>query len=374
MSLINPLAAACHADPYPYYQQLLSGPALLFDAPSKLWLASRGQVIHDVLRHPCCLVRPLHEAVPPAIAGGSAGAVFARLARMTDGAGHAASRHALLDWVAAHDMDAVARRTRQSSDAAAIDGADALTAWMLGLPTRVVAGLLGFDDKVLPQIAALVADFVRCLSPLSSAEQLAGADAAADQLLDHLARLTPDTTADWPNRPTILANLLGLLSQTHEATAGLIGNCIVALVRDSALLARLRAAPELAGALVREVMRFDPPVHNTRRFVSEPCLIAGVHLAPGDTILLLLAAAGRDPAIHSQPDRLLLQRPDNESPGFGHGRHACPGQQLALTIAATALQTLLATTFSFDVAWTYRPSVNGRLPLFHPMSMKGATI
>lgn len=374
MSLMNPVAAACHADPYPYYQQLLSGPALLFDAPSSLWLASRVQVIHEVLRHPCCLVRPAHEAVPPAIAGGSAGAVFARLARMTDGAGHALSRHALLRWLAAQDLDTVARRTRQSSDAAAIDGADALTAWMIGLPTRVVAGLLGFDDKVLPRIAALVAGFVYCLSPLSNPEQLASADAAADALLDHLARLTPHTAADWPNRQTMLANLLGLLSQTHEATAGLIGNCIVALVRDGALLARLRAAPELAVALVREVMRYDPPVHNTRRFVSEPCVIAGVDLAPGDTLLLLLAAAGRDPSIHRQPDRLLLQRPDNDALGFGHGRHACPGQRLALTIAAAALQTLLATTFSFDLDWTYRPSVNGRLPLFHPMSMKGATI
>lgn len=374
MSLMNPVAAACHADPYPYYQQLLSGPALLFDAPSSLWLASRAQVIHDVLNHPCCLVRPLHEAVPPGLAGGSAGAVFARLARMTDGAVHAASRHGLLRWLASQQLDAVAQRTRQLSDAAAIDGADALTSWMLGLPSRVVASLLGFDEKLLPSIAALVAGFVRCLSPLSNPQQLAGADAAADALLDQLASLTPPGHANWPNRQTMLANLLGLLSQTHEATAGLIGNCIVALARDAALLARLRADPGLAGALVREVMRFDPPVQNTRRFVSQPCAISGVDLAPGDTLLLLLAAAGRDPAIHSRPDRLLLERTDSAAPGFGHGRHACPGQQLALTIAATALQTLLATTFSFDVAWTYRPSVNGRLPLFHQRSMKGASI
>jgi hypothetical protein len=37
----NILAASAHRNPYPYYATLAAGPALVFDAPRKLWIASR---------------------------------------------------------------------------------------------------------------------------------------------------------------------------------------------------------------------------------------------------------------------------------------------------------------------------------------------
>ena len=70
----NAVAAASHPDPYPYYRQLLAGPALSFDADVRLWVASRADVIQEVFDNPHCLVRPLAEPVPLAIADGDAGA------------------------------------------------------------------------------------------------------------------------------------------------------------------------------------------------------------------------------------------------------------------------------------------------------------
>jgi cytochrome P450 len=144
------------------------------------------------------------------------------------------------------------------------------------------------------------------------------------------------------------------------------------------LEARLRADPRLAAALVSEVARLDPPIQNTRRFVAQPTSVAGVALQAGDTILLLLAAAGRDghanPHAYPQPDTLVLERPRRPLPGFGHGRHACPGQDLAMGIAATAIQHLLAQPAGLDRAalgWVYRPSVNARLPEFFATTSKG---
>jgi len=85
-------------------------------------------------------------------------------------------------------------------------------------------------------------------------------------------------------------------------------------------------------------------------------------------ILLLLGAAGRDEQAFAQANDFVLDRPEQALPGFGHGRHACPGQDLARTIAAAALEYLLSLPNALDPAmlqWTYRPSVNGRLPLFN---------
>jgi cytochrome P450 len=326
-----------HPDPTPYYRSLQEGPALLFDADLKLWIASRAEVIREVMDNPDCVVRPAAEAVPRAIAGSAAGAIFARLVRMNEGAGHAGPKFAIGQALAAMDLESVARRTAYF--ATMLEGSDgaAITRWMFDLPTYVVGDMLGLDEAELPQVAQWVADFVRCLSPLSTPEQLDSASTAAHALMARVAeRMQPAGACP--------ANRIGLLSQTHEATAGLIGNSIVALLRDSALQAHLRADPQQVAALVRDVALSDPAVQNTRRFLARATSIAGVALQPGDTILLLLGAAGQC--------------------GFGHGRHACPGQELACTIATVALQHLLALPLPLALDWTYRPSANARLPQF----------
>jgi cytochrome P450 len=387
MHPLNAIAAASHPNPYPYYQHLLAGPKLYFDADLRLWIASREAVIQEVLDDPHCQVRPAGEPVPRTIAGSSAGAVFAKLIRMNEGAGHASPRHAIGQALAALDLAAIAMKTSQFArmlgDRHGLPDGAAITRWTFDLPTYVVADLLGLGHAELPLMALWMADFVRCLSPLPTTEQLADASTAAQALNERFAQLVQTSTvaptglvadvgrqaarAGWVEQDAILANLIGLLSQTHEASAGLIGNSIVALLSQPQLQARLRADPRLAAALVHEVARFDPPVQNTRRFVAQATSVAGVALQPGDTILLLLAAAGRDEQAHSQPDVFLLERPERRLLGFGHGRHACPGQELAMLIATTAIQHLLALPLALDPAtlgWTYRSSPNGRLPQF----------
>lgn len=386
MQATNPISAATHADPYPYYRHLLAGPGLHFDPGLKLWVASRAAVIREVFDHPQCLVRPAGEPVPATIAGSAAGEVFARLVRMNEGAGHARPRLAIGQALAAIDPGRVADTASRFADILGkrcdmSDGA-ALTSWAFDLPTYVVADLLGFGRDVLAPVARWMADFVRCLSPLSTAEQLSEASTAAQALMTRFEELVQagevgSTTllgevqrragaAGWTDQRAVLANLVGLLSQTHEATAGLIGNSIVTLIREPRWRDRLHAEPALIAAFVREVARFDPPVQNTRRFVSGPITVAGESLDTGDTILLLLAAAGRDEKVHDDPDVFRLDR-QQQLLGFGHGRHACPGQDLALAIAVSAIDYLLSKPVPLDVAalsWSYRPSANGRLPIF----------
>ena len=218
---------------------------------------------------------------------------------------------------------------------------------------------------------------MRCLSPSSTPDQLSRASLAAQSLRAGVARLldngTQDNLAhriaghDWPDQDALIANLVGLLSQSHEATAGLIGNCIVALLNQGAMQTRLRAEPQLAGAFVREVARYDPSVQNTRRFVVEATSVAGVTLQPGDCILLLLASASRDEQVDPAAAVFALERTRCGLPGLGHGHHACPGQELAFTIATGAVEHLLALPRALSaqtLAWSYAPSVNARLPRF----------
>jgi cytochrome P450 len=110
-------------------------------------------------------------------------------------------------------------------------------------------------------------------------------------------------------------------------------------------------------------------VQNTRRFVAAPCEIEGVSLNAGDVVLVLLASANRDPQLNESPDAFILDRPQRRSFTFGAGRHQCPGQLLALGIASATLSEILLHPPALDrLAWKYRPSLNGRIPVFSEYS------
>ena len=367
----DPIAAVTHPDPYPYYAQLRAGPPLAYDERLRLWVASRAEVVMQVLAHPALRVRPAAEPVPRAIAGTPAGELFSQLVRMNDGLLHAVHQPVLQRALAGLDLGAahgLALEVAAGLQAAPLDD------WCLAMPVSAVAALLGFDAAQWPALARWTRDFVACLSPLSTKEQLGEASTAALELLQRFEAMmeTPRPgsllaavccearQASEVERRVLLSNLVGLLSQTCESTAGLLGNAIVALSREPGLHAALLAGQASADDIVAEVARHDPSVQNTRRFVAEPITAAGARLAAGDAILVVLGAAHRDPSLNPDPDRFDLARTERRLLGFGHGPHACPGQALAQAIAAAGLATRPTTA----TRWHYRPLVNGRMPVF----------
>jgi cytochrome P450 len=369
---MDPIIAATHPDPYPYYASLRAEGGLTFDRQLNLWIASSAEAVCAVLRHPDCHVRPTHEPVPKAIADGPAGRVFGLLMRMNEGERHQCPRSAiapgLQDINPQQIEDLVRARFLR-------EGAEGLHQAQFIGPVSVVAALLGFNPADSRLISELTADFVACLSPLSQATQLEAAHRASEQLgrlfqerievQDNplWARICQGFKGVDPDCQT--ANLIGLLSQTYEATAGLIGNALLALIRKPALRHVLRGNRAQASRLLAEIQRLDPCVQNTRRFVAVPCEVLGKALKLGDVILVLLASANRDPQLNPQPDALLLDRASRRSFSFGNGRHECPGQALAMDIARATLGAILDRETRLDqLAWRYRPSMNGRIALF----------
>ena len=364
---MDPIIAATHADPYPYYATLRGMGGLTFDPELRLWVASSARAVCAVLAHADCRVRPALEPVPKAIADGMAGQVFAQLMRMNDGERQRCPRSAFELPLGLIDQDDVSARV---SARLMTTDADGLYSAMFRGPVCVVAALLGFTPAQARTISALTADFAACLSPLSNELQRVAADVAAQKLHGHFTELLaePDVHSALltgigqrfdGDESILIANLIGLCSQTFEACAGLIGNALLALRRQP----ELREAP--MDSLLAEVQRFDPSVQNTRRFVAAACDIDGVRLEAGAVILVLLAAANRDPALNEDPDELVWDRPNRRSFSFGSGRHQCPGQALAMSIASATVREILNHGIELDrLNWHYRPSLNGRIPLF----------
>lgn len=362
------IAAVTHCNPYPWYATLRSGPALVRDERLRAWIASRADIVREVLANDALRVRPPSEPVPSVIAGTPAGELFGRLVRMNDGAPHGAHKPVLQRALAGLDLHAAHAAARQVAEGMPIDS---LSDACFAMPVRGVAHLLGFATDELTSVSDWMRNFVACLSPLSTAPQLDAANEAATALAARFEALIGA-------RPAHHGTLLAAVQEQAPADrsqalvanlVGLLGNSLVALAREPGLRRRIDSRWELLPSLVEEVARHDPSIQNTRRFVAQPTTVAGIELAPGEAVLLVLGAANRDPSLNPAPATFELMRAERQTLGFGHGAHACPGQVLAATVAAAGLEALLSRGLDTDAlqeqGWGYRPSVNARIPTFH---------
>ncbi|GLX20931.1 cytochrome P450 hydroxylase [Streptomyces lavendulae subsp. lavendulae] len=138
-----------------------------------------------------------------------------------------------------------------------------------------------------------------------------------------------------------------LLFAGFETTVNLIGNGIHSLFMNPDQRERLQASlaageSALLETGIEELLRYDGPVElATWRFATRPLTLGGQDIAAGDPVLVVLAAADRDPERFADPDALDLSRSDNQHLGYGHGIHYCLGAPLARLEGQTALGTLL---------------------------------
>ncbi len=382
----NPIAAVTHPDPYPYYAGLVARTPLYRDEALGLWVATSAEAVTAVLTSSLCRVRPPAEPVPRHLLGTPVGDIFRHLVRMNDGARYCPVKHAVSATLAGVNAEQIARlgsaRARALADELGPATAPGhLMDFAYRLPADVVASLLGLPDDRLPAVAAWTGDLAACFAPGADSARTARGIAAASELRATFRALLADgraacaggllagfaREAGHDDADVIVANAIGFLTQAYEATAGLIGNTLVALVMRPRLRERAATDPRLLPAIVREVLRHDSPIQNTRRFLAMDSAIAGRALRAGDAILVVLAAANRDPAVNPDPARFDAARKRPWSFAFGAGAHACPGSALAVAIAAAGVTQLLLTGLAparLEGAIAYRASPNARIPVF----------
>ncbi len=129
----------------------------------------------------------------------------------------------------------------------------------------------------------------------------------------------------------------------HATTRNLIGNAILALLRNRGELKRLREKPALLEGAIEETLRYDPPTQApSPQIAIEEVKIGDSTIRSGDRVSVLFGATNRDPARFENPDRFDITRRDNEHLGFSFGIHFCVGAGLARLEALIAVGALVA--------------------------------
>ncbi len=224
------------------------------------------------------------------------------------------------------------------------------------LPVRVICEMLGVPAEDHAQFREWSHAVARGLDPdfVLPPEFLANRQQVFEQLQEYFGGLIAKRRAD--PRDDLISALIAaenegqvlsemelmttcglLLIAGHETTVNLIANGVLALVRNPEQLERLREDPSLTRTAVEEVLRFDPPVQMTARIATADIDVSGVTFKKGQLAILLLAAANRDPAQFTDPDRFDIGREDNRHLAFGMGIHFCVGAPLARVEGQIAL-------------------------------------
>lgn len=253
---------------------------------------------------------------------------------------------------------------------------DLLDAFAFPLPIRVICELLGIPEERGDEFRTWSNTLVG--GDPEAAQQAAGSMAAylveliaqkrrqpADDLLTGLIEVSEES--DRLSEQELISMVFVLLVAGHETTVNLIGNGVLALLRNPEQFAAVRADPERVPAVVEETLRYDGPVNlATLRFTAEAVAVGDVEIPAGELVLVSLSSANRDEGKYEEAQEF---DPDRSTAGhlaFGHGIHFCVGAPLARLEGQVAVRRLVErfpelslAVPSDDVRWRFSTLMRG---------------
>ncbi|MGP3976830.1 cytochrome P450 [Streptomyces sp. 8N114] len=273
-------------------------------------------------------------------------------------------------------------------DIAEAGGGDLVELLAFPLPFAVISRMLGMppiDTKHLRMLTSLLMRSVELTTDLEVMRVIEAADVEIFELVsDAVSRkrsepdddlltalIAAESDGDKLSHDELVAQVTMLYVAGYETTVNLISGGALSLLRNPEQLELLRAEPELGGNAVEEMLRYEPPVHTSRRVTLEPYHVGGYEIPPGSFILANLAGANRDEEFWG-PDAEefdVRREKARKHLSFGSGMHHCLGAQLSRIEGRVAIGELVrrfpGLSMDGEVEWNGLRSLRGaaRLPV-----------
>jgi cytochrome P450 len=154
---------------------------------------------------------------------------------------------------------------------------------------------------------------------------------------DLLGLLLADTSDERLSDDELLGLSFLFVIAGLETVTSALSTAFAALATGTALRRQIVADPAVIPAAVEELLRYDGPVVFVPRIATQDVDVAGQAIPAGSYVMIMIAAASRDPAEHPDPDTVDFQRQER-SLAFGGGPHRCLGSHLARMEMRVALE------------------------------------
>jgi len=375
--IVNPMAADRYdllsseflADPYPLYARLRADDPVYWSETLKYWLVSRYADVHDTARDPRFSSNGLDTLMNrlPAethVEFAPLRAILSDRMLLTDPPRHNRLRGLVHKAFTPHRVELM-RTTVQTVLDELLEQVehggsfDVIHDMADPLPSRMITMMLGIpaEDRDRFKTWTDAIYLFMGLSGVPILDRARAATCAVEELTDYLQReialirrsprddLLSDLVAaeeqgDTLTEAEMISNVVAVLNAGHETTTNLIGNGVLTLLQNPGCWDMLRNDPAVIPLAVEEILRYESPIQMIARLATEVVEVGGVTIGQGQSVVLILGSANRDPEQFPDADRFDIRRPDNRHVAFGHGPHFCIGGALARVVGQVVFGTL----------------------------------
>jgi len=344
---------------YIYVRQLKETP-LYYDTNLKIWVTYSYTHCKAILEHPDARIpeTPVYDLL-----NDKASLLTDKLTRLSNGEQHAASRAAAMavfqkiksvhtGKVLKYLLAAIP--TGNDFDWVAVAGKQ--------LPVRLIMQGLSFDEQDCSYAVENLPTLVLLMKPNKTVQEIQVLNPVVDafyNIAEKYTRRAGLLVGKKDADETIICNLIGLIIQSYDAGRGLLCNVLLAMVTFA------DSKDTDWNKLIDETLRYDPPVHNTRRIAAKDIVIGGQTIKARETILVVLAAANLDDSMFANPRRFDLTRSNNDKHlTFGLGGHNCLAKYFCIDMAVEVCRFLAESYRQIHILqkeFTYEPQLNVRL-------------
>lgn len=244
------------------------------------------------------------------------------------------------------------------------------------LPVLGVLKSFNFEEKDCEFIANQIESLVKIMLPQKTEEQAKSINEVSATIFSIVekqlfqlnfyeslsAKISQPNSLSLDEIKTIsISNLIGLFIQSFDAGRGILSNSLLQILNNKTFSSKT----EIEKSVI-ETLRFDPPIHNTRRIATEDFYIGKSLIKKNDSILVVLASANREPKKFENESKFDIERNNNtENLTFGIGGHMCLAKHFSIHLTTEAVWFLFnefKTVTILENNIQYEPMINARLP------------
>jgi cytochrome P450 len=366
LSLYHLLDAAVLANPYPLFHRLRKEDPVHWDPFLHAWVVTRYDDVLRVLHDFSARRTPTPERLASMGLGhlSPIARVMVKQMLFLDAPAHTRLR-SLASYAFTPQRVAVLRTRISGIVQSLLDAVqpncrmDVIADLAEPLPNIVTAEMLGVPVEDHRQLKAWSSDFAEMLGNFQhNPDRVPKALRAVEEMTAYFRErireqrvrprdglihslLTANIDGDSLTEEEVVANSIVTMVGGQETTTNLIGNGILALLRNPGQRQMLREDLSQIPSAIEEILRYDCPSQLTARLAPEDVILGGKTIRQRQAVIAVMAAGNRDPERFSDPDRLDITRTDNRHLAFGWAAHFCFGAALARIEGQVTLEGVL---------------------------------